>query len=74
MESADPVAHYAGRSISGGRLNANNALGSDGLRVEAAAFNEFPMDTDHVGTLTIQAPPTLFPAGSRVNVDALGAW
>jgi serine protease len=70
MSTGDPLAAYAGKSVSGARLNAERAPGADGLRVEAGALNGFLPGEEHTATLTVQAPTALFPTGSTVSVRA----
>jgi subtilisin family serine protease len=70
METVDPDAAYAGRSVTGGRLNADRAVEPSAVTdpaVLADGFDAFPADEEHTGTLTVSASAGLAPADARVT-------
>ncbi|GGK88598.1 S8 family serine peptidase [Mangrovihabitans endophyticus] len=69
MDTADPVAAYQNISVTGGRLNAEQAIGSDPT-VRGDGFHQFQPDTEHTGVLNVSASSGLVPAGATVALRA----
>jgi len=68
MTESDPFSVYEGKSVNGGRLNADHAVAPAGIKLDASSFHDFVAGQPHTASVTASAPRSLFPAGARVDL------
>ncbi|HWG99354.1 MAG TPA: S8 family serine peptidase, partial [Pilimelia sp.] len=73
LSAVDVSPAYAGRAVTGGRLNAERALRPGALSdpaVSGEGFHDFVANRPHTAVLTVSASPEVIPADARVTWQA----